>query len=239
MRFFSLKSWRLWGLALVLLLFTVGFKVGGDLFEVSRNMEIFAELYTELNKSYVDETDPTRLMRTAIDSMLYSLDPYTNYYSESQIDESKLIRTGQYSGIGAELGLRKGQLLLLQLFEEGPADKAGLQVGDEILQIDNIDVDGGKRSLDEIDNLLSGERGSQVNVLLQRNGETQELSVTRGGQNETQQENVPYYGMANDSIGYILVTGFTANAGQEVANAFSDLKTKNPRMNRMILDFRG
>lgn len=239
MRFLSLKSWRLWGLTLVLLLFTVGFRVGGDLFEVSRNMEIFAELYTELNKSYVDETDPTRLMRTAIDSMLYSLDPYTNYYSESQIDESKLIRTGQYSGIGAELGLRKGQLLLLQLFEEGPADKAGLQVGDEILQVENIDVEGGKRSLDEIENLLSGERGSQVKILLQRNGETQELSVTRGGQNEAQQENVPYYGMANDSIGYILVTGFTANAGQEVANAFSDLKTKNPRMNRMILDFRG
>ncbi|MEL7341893.1 MAG: peptidase S41, partial [Bacteroidota bacterium] len=79
MRLLSQKSWRFWGLMLVLLLFSVGFKVGGDLFEVSRNMEIFAELYTELNKSYVDETDPTRLMRTAIDSMLYSLDPYTNY----------------------------------------------------------------------------------------------------------------------------------------------------------------
>ncbi|MEL6843437.1 MAG: S41 family peptidase, partial [Bacteroidota bacterium] len=228
-------------LMLVLLLFSVGFKVGGDLFEVSRNMEIFAELYTELNKSYVDETDPTRLMRTAIDSMLYSLDPYTNYYSESQIDESKLIRTGQYSGIGAEIGFRKGQLLLLQLFEDGPADKAGLNVGDEILQVDQIDVSEGKRKLDEIENLLSGERGTDVKVLIRRNGETatEELSVTRGGQNEAQQENVPYFGMANDTIGYILVTGFTANAGQEVANAFSELKRDNPRLNRMILDFRG
>ncbi|MEL6651712.1 MAG: S41 family peptidase, partial [Bacteroidota bacterium] len=226
---------------LVLLLFSVGFKVGGDLFEVSRNMEIFAELYTELNKSYVDETDPTHLMRTAIDSMLYSLDPYTNYYSESQIDESKLIRTGQYSGIGAEIGFRKGQLLLLQLFEDGPADKAGLNVGDEILQVDQIDVSEGKRKLDEIENLLSGERGTDVKVLIRRNGETatEELSVTRGGQNEAQQENVPYFGMANDTIGYILVTGFTANAGQEVANAFSELKRDNPRLNRMILDFRG
>ncbi len=239
MRNLSLKSWRLWGLMLVLLLFSVGFRFGGDLFEVSRNMEIFAELYTELNKSYVDETDPTRLMRTAIDSMLYSLDPYTNYYSESQIDESKLIRTGQYSGIGAEVGVRKGQILVLQLFEEGPADKAGLQVGDEILKVDNIDVAGGKRSMDEIENLLSGERGSLVNILFRRNDETQELSVPRGGQNEAQQENVPYFGMANDSIGYILVTGFTANAGQEVANAFNSLKRENPRMNRMILDFRG
>ncbi|MEL7534104.1 MAG: S41 family peptidase [Bacteroidota bacterium] len=239
MRNVSLKSWRLWGLVLVLLLFSVGFRVGGDLFEVSRNMEIFAELYTELNKSYVDETDPTRLMRTAIDSMLYSLDPYTNYYSESQIDESKLIRTGQYSSIGAEVGLRKGQILVLQLFEEGPADKAGLQVGDEIIKLDNIDVTAGKRNMDEIENLLSGERGSLVNILFRRNDETQEVSVPRGGQNEAQQENVPYFGMANDSIGYILVTGFTANAGQEVANAFSSLKRENPRMNRMILDFRG
>ncbi|MEM6345252.1 MAG: S41 family peptidase [Bacteroidota bacterium] len=239
MRIVSLKSWRLWGLMLVLLLFSVGFKVGGDLFEVSRNMEIFAELYTELNKSYVDETDPTRLMRTAIDSMLYSLDPYTNYYSESQIDESKLIRTGQYSGIGAEVGVRKGQILVLQLFEEGPADKAGLQVGDELLKVDNIDITGGKRNMDEIENLLSGERGSLVNILFRRNDATQELSVPRGGQNEAQQENVPYFGMANDSIGYILVTGFTANAGQEVANAFSSLKRENPQLNRMILDFRG
>lgn len=241
MRFLSQKSWLFWGLMLVLLLFSVGFKVGGDLFEVSRNMEIFAELYTELNKSYVDETDPTRLMRTAIDSMLYSLDPYTNYYSESQIDESKLIRTGQYSGIGAEIGFRKGQLLLLQLFEDGPADKAGLNVGDEILQVDQIDISGGKRKLDEIENLLSGERGTDVKIQIRRNGqsESEEVSVTRGGQNEAQQENVPYFGMANDTIGYILVTGFTANAGKEVANAFSELKRDNPRLNRMILDFRG
>ncbi|MEL7339458.1 MAG: S41 family peptidase [Bacteroidota bacterium] len=107
--------------------------------------------------------------------------------------------------------------------------------------MDQIDISGGKRSLDEIENLLSGERGTNVNVIIRRNGEseTQEVSVTRGGQNEAQQENVPYFGMANDTIGYILVTGFTANAGQEVANAFSELKRDNPRLNRMILDFRG
>ena len=131
---------HLLGILLGILVFGFGFKQLGNYFEVSRNMEIFGKLYTELNQVYVDETDPTRLMRTAIDSMLGSLDPYTNYFSESQVDESKLVRTGQYSGIGAELGKREGKILILQLFEDGPADKGGLQVGDELVRIDNIEV---------------------------------------------------------------------------------------------------
>ena len=118
------RSSRLLGVLVVVLVFSLGFKLG-DLFEVSRNMEIFSELYKEINEVYVDETDPTRLMRTAIDSMLISLDPYTNFYGESQVDESKLIRTGQYLGIGAEVNFRMNKVLVLQLFQDGPADKAG------------------------------------------------------------------------------------------------------------------
>lgn len=225
----------------VIVLFGVGFKQLGDFFEVSRNMEIFGQLYTELNQVYVDETNPTALMRTAIDSMLGSLDPYTNYFSESQIDESKLMRTGQYSGIGAELGRRKDKILILQLFEDGPADKSGLQVGDELLQIDNIPVTDGQRNMEAIETLLSGERGSPVQLQIQRGDGTSPLekTVLRGGQNELLKENVPFYGMVNDTVGYILLSGFTQNASGEVANAFTQLRKENLDLNRIILDLRG
>lgn len=223
------------------LLFGLGFKQLDEFFEVSRNMEIFGKLYTELNEVYVDETDPTALMRTAIDSMLGALDPYTNYFSESQIDESKLMRTGQYSGIGAQLGLRMGKVLILQLFEDGPADKGGLHVGDEILQIDNIPVNERQRSLEEIETLLAGERGRPVRLLVQSANEQgpEEKVVLRGGQNELEKENVPFYGMVNDTVGYILLSGFTQNASGEVASAFTQLRKEHLALNRIILDLRG
>jgi carboxyl-terminal processing protease len=235
-----LRRLRLPGMLLVILVFGVGFKQLGDYFEVSRNMEIFGKLYIELNQTYVDEPDPTGLMRTAIDSMLASLDPYTNYFSESQIDESKLIRTGQYSGIGAELGKRQGKVLILQLFEDGPADKGGLQVGDELVQIDNIEISEGKRSLEEIETILSGERGSAVRLLIRKPKGTAlvEKTVIRGGQNEAEKENVPFFGMVNDTVGYILLSGFTQNAGGEVADALTKLRQENQALNRLILDLR-
>ena len=89
-------------------------------------MDIFGKLYTEINQNYVDETNPTELMRIGIDSMLKNLDPYTNFYSESQIENSKFLSTGQYSGIGADVGVRNGEVLILELYENGPADSAGL-----------------------------------------------------------------------------------------------------------------
>ncbi|MEO0474187.1 MAG: S41 family peptidase, partial [Bacteroidota bacterium] len=212
-----------------------------DYFDIAKNMDIFGKVYTEVNKVYVDETDPTKLMRIAIDSMLHDLDPYTRYFSESQVDASKLINTGEYSSIGAEIGVRNDKYLILQLFEKGPADKAGVQVGDEIVKVGEIDVQQADLELDAVNNLIMGQKGTEVSLLLRRSSQSElvSLAVSRGPTNEVAQENVPYSGMINDDLGYIMLTGFTRNAGNEVATAMKELRKKAPEIKGVILDLRG
>ena len=224
----------------ILLFFSVGFKTAGDYFEISKNMDIFGKLYTEVNRVYVDETNPTDLMHKGIDSILKTLDPYTNFYSESQIENSKIYSTGQYSSIGAEVGIRGNKVLILELFEKGPADEAGLQVGDELVKIDDETISEVARTLDDVNNLLLGEQGSMVTLTVKRPGEgiEQEISIARGG-TETQRENVPFSGMVNNDIGYILQTGFMQDAGREVAQALISFKKENPNLKGVILDLRG
>lgn len=230
-----------WWLALLLVGgLGLGFKTAGDYFEISKNMEIFGKLFTEVNTVYVDETNPTELMRTGIDAMLQNLDPYTNFYSESQIEESKIMSTGQYSGIGAAIGLRRGKLMVLELYENGPADQAGLRVGDELIGIDQERFSQPALQLEQARNLLLGEKGSQIMIRIKRANKSDEssLTITRGG-TSVQQENVPFYGMATDDIGYILLSGFMADAGREVAEAAKKLKADNPELKAYILDLRG
>ena len=227
-------------LVAILLFFTVGFKTAGDYFEISKNMDIFGKLYTEVNRVYVDETSPTDLMHKGIDSILKTLDPYTNFYSESQIENSKIFSTGQYSSIGAEVGIRGDKVLILELFEKGPADEAGLQVGDELLKIDTEEIAQAARTLDDVNNLLLGEQGSAVELTIKRPGEDVEkhITVMRGG-TDTQRENVPFSGMVSNDIGYILQTGFMQNAGREVAQALISFKKENSNLKGVILDLRG
>ncbi len=240
MRSFLLRHRR--GLLLILGAFSLGFitRTADDFFEISKNMEIFGELYTEVNQTYVDETNPTELMRTSIDAMLASLDPYTNYYSESQIEYAKLINSGQYSGIGAEIGLRRKRPLVLELYGGGPAAEAGLRVGDVILQIDDVSVIESQLSLDEVKSLLLGEKGSTVSLLIERSGEAQNLAISlqRGGGTD-QREDVPYSGMINDSIGYLSLAGFTGSAAREVRAALDTLRQQQPDLAGVVLDLRG
>lgn len=243
MRMKSINRWRGW-IILILVFFSLGFvsKTAGDYFEISKNMEIFSRIYKEINEVYVDETNPTELMRTSINAMLENLDPYTNFYSESQIDYSKLMGSGQYSGIGAEVGLRGDKIIVLELFENGPADEAGIKVGDEIRKIDNESITGEGRTIDEVNSLLLGEKGSPVILTISRQADDRDveevISISRGG-TEVQKENVPYFGMANESVGYILLSGFTQDAGKEVADATDKLKRENPDLKGIILDLRG
>ena len=224
------------------LCFSVGFitPTGGDLFEVSRNMEIFGRLYTEVNKVYVEETDPTGLMRTGIDAMLAHLDPYTNFYSESQIDLSRLMNSGQYSGIGVEVGRRADKILIMEVEGESPADSAGLLVGDEIMAIDEVPVSGvEQRTVEDVRNLLLGERGSTFVLTIQRPGEPgpRELVLTRGA-SEASEVNVPYFGLIDSTRGYIELSGFMGNAGREVADAVKALRAQAPGLRGIILDLR-
>ncbi|WNJ20790.1 S41 family peptidase [Pontibacter sp. G13] len=233
----------LWKGALVgLLFFSVGFvtNIAGDFFEISKNMEIYGNVYSELNKVYVDETNPTELMRTGIDAMLTSLDPYTNYYSESQIEYSKLLSSGQYSGIGAEIRKTDEGYQISELFGGGPADLAGLKVGDMLIKIDSESLDPESLDQDQVMSLLLGEKGSQVAITVTRGSEAieQTIDVKRGG-TEGRQENVPFFKRVDERIGYILLSGFTQDAGKEVAEALQEMKKEAGGLNGVILDLRG
>ncbi|MBN8701719.1 MAG: S41 family peptidase [Bacteroidetes bacterium] len=206
-----------------------------DYFEVSKNLDIFATLYRELNVYYVDETKPGDLMKKGIDSMLESLDPYTNYIPESDIEDYRYMTTGQYGGIGSLIRQKDEYVVVSEPYEGYPAQKADLRAGDIILEVNGVSVKGKKT--DEISKLLKGQPGTSAKLLIKREGEaaTIEKTIVR---EDIKVKNVSYYGMINENSGLIKLTGFTENAAGEVKSAFLELK-KNPNFKYLILDLRG
>lgn len=204
-------------------------------FEITKNLEIFTSVFKELNIYYVDETDPGALMKTAIDEMLKSLDPYTVYYPESKIEDAMFMQTGQYGGIGTLVNTIHGQITITEPYQGYAAAKAGLLAGDVVLKINGKSVVGKKH--DEVTDQLTGTPGSTVEIEIQRPGEstTRTVKITR---EEIKVPDVPYFSLLADSTtGYIQLTGFTQTASQEVRTAFTNLKQRN--MQRLILDLRG
>ncbi len=212
--------------------------IADDDFEVVRSMEIFGRVYIDVNKAYVDETSPTALMKTGITAMLSSLDPYTNFYSESLIEDSRVRFSGQLGGVGMEIGLQAGVLQVLSLEKDGPAAKAGVMVGDQLLGIDQELVSNMDDDQEKIDNLLTGQTGSTVLLQVLRQGEKLSLPTVRAVTN-TDEQNVRYASMINDSTGYVKLVGFNPNAGADVSNAVKKLKADHAGMTSVVLDLRG
>ncbi len=214
-------------------LFT-GMRVTEDYFEISKNMEIFTSLYKELNIDYVDETKPGALMKSGIDAMLKSLDPYTVYYPESKIEDYRFMTTGQYGGIGALVNTIDGKITIAEPQQGFAAAKAGLLAGDVIVKIDGKTVAG--KTVDDLSDFLTGQPGTEVELEIQRPGEpvTRTFKVKR---EEIKIPDVPYFDMLNDETGYIQLTGFTQTASSDVRNAFNNLKGRG--MQELILDLRG
>ncbi|MDT8412337.1 MAG: S41 family peptidase [Vicingaceae bacterium] len=212
--------------------FSVGFV--DSYFEVSKNLDIFATLFRELNIYYVDDTDPGELMKTGIDAMLESLDPYTNYIPESNIEDYKLMTTGQYGGIGALIQKHGEHVVISEPYEGFGAHKAGLWAGDKLLKIDGKDVTD--KSTSEIRDLLLGQPGTTLNITVERPG-TEEPIEKKVVREEVKIDDVPYYKMYSNDIGYIKLNGFTESASAEVKAAFAKLKEQNPKS--LILDLRG
>lgn len=206
-------------------------------FEISKNLEIFANLYKELNTAYVDEVDPAKLMRTGIDAMLESLDPYTNYISEAEMEGFKLQITGKYGGIGAGIRKTKGEdyVVITEPYEGFPAHKAGLQAGDMIINVAGKSAKG--KTTKEVSNILKGSPGEKVNFTVRRPGTPKDfdVSVTR---EEVKIPNVPYSGMIDDETAYVTLTTFSERAGKNVADALQKLKSDN-EVKSVILDLRG
>lgn len=204
-------------------------------FEIAKNLDIFATLYKELNRNYVEETDPGKLMEKAIDEMLKSLDPYTVYIPESDIEDYKLMTTGIYGGIGALIHKKDGNVVISQPYEGFPAEKKGLMAGDKIIKIDGKEVKS--KPISEVSSMLKGQSGTEVEVVVERYGSKKPIKKTLVREN-VKIDNVPYYGMLHDSIGYIKLTDFTKNAAKEVKEAFLELR-KNHHVSSVIIDLRG
>ena len=223
--------------ALILLLsfasiFSVGFV--DNYFEISKNLDIFSSLYKELNIYYVDETDSGDLMKTAIDAMLESLDPYTTYIPESEKEDFEFMTTGQYGGIGAVITKKGDWVYVSEPYEGFPADKAGLIAGDKFVEIAGKSVEG--KSTEDVSKVLKGEPNTSVKVLIEREGVKKpfEVEITR---QEIKLNSVPYYGMVSDSIGYIKTRSFTRNISKEVSDAYNELNLDN-QLKGLVLDLR-
>lgn len=208
-------------------------KARDNFFEISKNLEIFATLYRELNMFYVDETNPGDLMKTGIDAMLESLDPYTNYITESDIEDFRFMTTGQYGGIGSLIRSVDDGIYISEPYERFPAQKSGLKAGDRILKIDGKSVEG--KNQEEISALLKGQSGTDLTITVERFDDTLEFAVTR---EEIKIPDVPYYGMIDEGTGYIRLTSFTRTASKEVKAAFKELKEEHG-MERLVFDLRG
>lgn len=205
-------------------------------FEVSKNLDIFNALVKETEMFYVDSVDVEKTVRKGIDAMLSGLDPYTEYIPEQEMETLKLITTGEYGGIGSYIRQRNpaGGVIIAEPNEGMPAALAGLKAGDFILAIDSIDVSGA--SNDRVSELLKGVPNTKLQLTIQRPGEKKprKVEIIR---KQIQVKQVTWYGVRNDSIGYIYLKGFTDKSAQEVKEAFEDLK-KNHHIKSLILDLR-
>lgn len=211
----------------------VSFRQDDRLFEIARNLDIYATLFKELNAYYVDEINPNQLIKTSIDNMLRSLDPYTVYYAEDDIEDYMTMTTGKYNGIGAMVNSADGKHTVMMVYEDTPAQKAGLQLGDEITKINGIDLS--TREDFDTGKLLKGQTQTSVTLTVKRYGITKPLEINLN-RDIVKVTNVPYYGMLNEEVGYIDLKDFTATASREVRNAFQDLKGKG--MKSVVLDLR-
>lgn len=206
---------------------------GDQYFAIAKNLDIFATLFKEVNTYYVDEVNPNKLVKVGIDAMLNSLDPYTNYIPEDDIEDYRTMTTGQYGGIGAVIGKRNGNNMVLMPYRGFPAEKGGLKIGDVIKEIDGIDVSD--KNVEDISKLLKGQANTELTITIERYGEEKEIPVSITREKITV-NNVPFYGMVSDEIGYIKLSNFTTGASREVEKALKELEDKGAK--KLIFDVR-
>lgn len=220
-------------LFLVLSFGLIAFKAADDYFEISKNLEIFAGVYKEVHTSYVDDVKSGELIRAGIDGMLKSLDPYTVFYSEAQAEDYRFQITGTYAGVGSSVRKIGEDFVITDLFENYPADLAGLRIGDKLIEIDGTDLSG--KTMNEVSERLRGKSGSTISIKVVRaDSSIFEVSFERAN---ISTDNVPYYALIGNSIGYVKLTGFRQGAAKEVLKSLTQLKEEGAKA--FILDLRG
>jgi carboxyl-terminal processing protease len=207
-----------------------------NLFEISKNIDIFVTLFRELNANYVDEVKAGKIIHKGIDAMLESLDPYTEFIAETDVEDYKLTHvSNEYAGIGALVQQQDGKVIIAEPYFGYPAQKADLRAGDVVLKIDDKDIY--TKKVDDVTTLLKGARNTNVKITVQRLGETLPLTKTLTRQ-EIKIKNVSYYGTIDDGIGYIRLDKFLDNCAAEVKQALISLKEKQ-KIKAVVLDLRG
>lgn len=202
-------------------------------FDIAKSLDIFATLFKEVNAYYVDEVDPKDLVSIGIDGMLQSLDPYTDYIPEENLEEFSIQTTGQYAGIGALIGIINNKTVITNPYDGFPANKAGLRVGDQIISVDGVNIEG--KNTPQVSSLLKGKPNTEVKLVVRRPGKNGDLTININRQ-KIKLSNVAYQGMVGEDIGYIKLDDFTPGAGKEVEAAVLDLKKQGAK--KLILDLR-
>lgn len=204
-------------------------------FEISKNLDIYFSLFRELNAFYVDEVDPGKLVKTSIDEMLMSLDPYTNYIPESDIEDFRFMTTGEYGGIGALISQHGEEIVVADPYEGFPAAKTGLLAGDVFLEVEGKSTKG--MSTEDVSNLLKGPANKTVSVIVRRQGTKNPMSF-KIVRETISVDPVTYSGMIDNKTGYIILSSFTKDCAEKVKSAMLKLKEEKGA-EQIILDLRG
>ncbi len=204
-------------------------------FELSKNLEIYADILRQLNLNYADDINPGELNTTAIDALLEKLDPYTVYVPESRREDFELMTKGEYGGIGSLIQKQGNDIVITEPYEGFPAQQAGLRPGDKIVAIDGESVEG--KSSSDVSEKLKGTPGTNLIISVIAYGDSipQDYEIIR---KKIKFPNIPYYGMLNNGIGYINLLQFNPQSALDVKNAFLKLKEEN-NLKGLILDLRG
>jgi carboxyl-terminal processing protease len=202
-------------------------------FDIAKSLDIYATLFKEVNAYYVDEVEPQKLVRKSIDAMLESLDPYTDYIPEDEVESFRITTTGQYGGIGAMIGSINKKIVITHPYRNFPAFKSGLKVGDEILAVDGKEAKG--KVTTDVSSLLKGQPKTEVELRVKRLGVKEDLTfkIKREKINVT---NLTYFGMVDGETGYMRLDDFTPGASREISDAIVELKEQGAK--RLILDLR-
>lgn len=219
-------------------LLTAGFvpPAEGDFyFKINKSIDVFGRVYKEIAANYVDEVDPEKFMRAGIEGMLNTLDPYTVFIDKENGDEVDLLTNGRYGGIGVTIGARDGAIQVITVMDGYSAQRAGIVPGDRILEVDGVKVTDKKP--EEVRALTRGEPGTEVRILIQREGEQKPMTFVLIRE-EIQLKNVTYADFVEKGIAYIRLERFSRKAGDEVRLAIKELKAKG-EITGLILDLRG
>ena len=204
-------------------------------FTVAKNLEVFNAIYKNLDLLYVDKLPADTVIGNAVDAMLESLDPYTEYYPQAKGKDLKMLMTGKYAGVGALIRYspKYKNVFIDEPYENMPAANAGLRKGDLILSIDDLSMEG--KTTQFVSDHLRGDAGTTFMIKIRRpsTGKIMKLKITRGA---IKMPAVPYYGLLDNGIGYINLNQFTEDCSKDFRRAFVEMKKNG--MHKLIVDLR-